>query len=410
MSKSNEYIQLVIAVIGFGVTCGIISYNSNLFLIFILLVLAFLIGTSLIRLYRKRMNARSISNDNVSRECAKVCNEIHKIMRVNGKQIDKTLAMKQEDLMREKRKELIEKITKDKNKSDKDRRYLNQEHICLTIVQNVMGLDRILLLCEQYDFRIEFGKYIEKYSFNDEYIQRANIDFLGWSYILKGKTDAANKAIERGIAQIDNYLKDNNFLTAEKRFDAIYRKIRAYRHLGSNHNVYVKKPDVALEYLKQGLAILQEEEFNSYYKEHNLRKLEEMEAGLDYGYATCLLYKYRLKNKVLADDEVNRNYLKGALEKIDKWKPIAKNFSNKHRYIKFLILENSILQELLALDENKIPDFIRDKNLKAEVDSNIEKVEAYLNLNIYSDECMIYYLEQKLKIFYQQVEEMMRRA
>lgn len=407
MSKSNEYIQLIISIIGFGVTCGIVSYNSNLFLIFVLLVLAFFIFVSIIRLNKKRLNAKSISNDNVSIECAKVCNEIHKIMRANGKEIDKALSLRQEDLMRNKRKELIAKLTKEEVYTKRDKGYLNQEKICLTIIQNVMGLDRVLLLCEQYDFRICFGKYIEKYSFNDEYIQRANIDFLGWSYILKGKTDAAEKAINRGIMQIDNYLKDNEFLTEDKKFDAIYRKIRAYRHLGSNHNVYRKKPDVALEFLYKGKNLLVEKEFNDYYKKNNVGKLQEMEAGLDYGVATCLLYKFRLKNKVLADDIVNMNYLKSALEYISKWKNIAKNFPNKHRYVKLLILENSILQEISKLTNKNFPAELKARNPIEEVDINMKEIESYLNLNIYSDESMIYYLEQKLKVFYQQVEEMM---
>lgn len=408
MSKSNEYIQLIISIIGFGVTCGIVSYNSDLFLIFILLVLGFFITISILRIYKRRSENKAISNANVNKKCFNLCNEIHKIMRFNARKIDKVLATSKEEKLRKKRKELILSLKQKINKTKKDINYLDNEETCRAIIETVTGLDRVLLLCEQYDFRIAFGKYIAKYSFNDSLIQKANIDFIGWSYILKGKTSFAKKAILKGIEQVDEYVKDP-FLSEEKKYEALFKKVRAYRHLGSDHNLYSKEPLEAYKYLETAEKLLNEEELSTYYKKHYPRQFEEMMVGIEYGKDVCHLYEFKNGNKMLADEQDYFPKLRTALESIQKCKKIAKEFPNKHRYVKFLILENSIYQEISQIKKDKLPLDLKDIDLVNNVNSNMEVIEKHLNLSIYNDECMIAYLEQKLNVFYKTVKERVER-
>ena len=408
-SHIKNYIDIIAVSLTILGSFGIAILDNWIVKVIVGVLLAVIIAASILyKQIKQRKQEKLLSNVGLTKEANKVCKKIDKLFTANIKNLNKMNNVSEkvsED-------EQIQKIYTDKingvvsvpKKSASERK---QEllQLCEYMTTTIFDMDRILLLSEQYDYRIKFGKYIAQYSHNDTQVQKAYIDFLGWTYVIMGKNKQASEYINKGIECIKEYLQYNPELEDKAKFDAKLKLIRAYRHLGSNYNVYQKAPHECLKYLYLGMEGMKEQALIDYYKEHDYTKYVEMEVGLQYGIAICNLYSYKTKSKGYVDKKQLSSYLQRAIELVNKYKPMAKEFKNKHRYVKFVLLENSIYEELVKLsDEFEVKENVNNINFNG----NIAEVETFLNTSLYSDEAMIYYLEQKLDSIYDQVNKIIK--
>lgn len=390
-SKLKDYAEIFSIIIALLGTLGIGASNNLVLRIIVSVALGVFALVIIFNYVKRKKKEKLMSNVGLTKEANRVCKKINKLIKANIASLNKYSQFTKEKLDRDDINNFKLKFDNKPSKKTIDQIRNERLEISDYMINTVFDMDRILLLSEQYDYRIKFGKYIAEYSNNDMQIQKAYIDFLGWTYVIMGKNKLAEKYIKLGISCIENYLENTPLLSDKDKNDALMKRIRAYRHLGSNHNLYIKKPLECLTYLNEGLKLLNEETFKKYYLEKDNNKFVEMEVGLQYGVAICNLYLFKTKNKGLSNVESLSKYLKEASDLVVKYKDVAKGFANKHRYVKFLLLENSIHQEIKKLDDSlkaSFPEIAFNENILA--------IEKSLNSSLYSDEGMIYYLEQKL--------------
>lgn len=270
--------------------------------------------------------------------------------------------------------------------------------ICNEIIICVMDIERILLQTEQYNYRIKFGKFVAKYSQNTFFRADSLIDLQGWTYSMLGKTEDSKKLIKKGIEEIELAQKlnpsDSNLYN-----ELQLKKARAYRHLGSDHNTCKNNPQEAIKFLEKGIDII--DSLNFIKKEDN-----EIYVGLKYGLAEAYYNQY-LKNENINDT----NMLLNAHKIINKHLEISKKFDNKHRYIKFLTLQNKIINTMiekgLIFDYNENIDY--NQINYSVVKTNLIEIQKQLNFNIYADEAIFNYLNQEVEMLYKNIDDILER-
>ncbi|HKM30219.1 MAG TPA: hypothetical protein VJZ51_05645 [Bacilli bacterium] len=262
--------------------------------------------------------------------------------------------------------------------------------------QTFVELERILLNAEQFDVRIKFGQYIKQFSDIEVDRIKADIDYMGWTYIMMGYSTKAEKAIISGIKRAE-YLIGKPNIDIDK-YDLQALIVRGYRHLGSVRKTYEKQPEEALKYLNLALELHNKmkpspKQMNSYI---------QMETGINYGLMIAELYQFKITNdKENVTDEQYKSLYNRYLE-FDKEIKISSGFSNKHRHTKYLVLKTKYLEVFLEnslyfkkhltnkfnFDEMAIKDAIKE---------SLNNIKDVFKENIFMDEALEYYLEERVK-------------
>lgn len=252
-----------------------------------------------------------------------------------------------------------------------------------------VSLERTLLTADQYNLRIKFGHYISTFSNNIISRVKAELDFVGWTYMMKGNLNKGERAIKDGIALALEYMQDSNHQDSYQELNKLV--VRGYRHLGSARPTYETKPTEALKYLNEAINYLNKIDYDEVYT-------KEMNAGIEYGIFIAELYLFKYINK--KNQPTKNQYLKllTNYKTIDEQLKIADTFTNKHRHLKFLVLKSKYAQ--LFTTEYKQFSFHlgNDFNysfidLKNEMSDYLNQAKTIFDNNIYIDESVEYYLE-----------------
>ena len=427
LSEVKDLIELgLILIAGVFSILGIQGNDSMVQVALLIILGVALLIVGVYKIYTKIKNSyrevRSMSNINVIKKSKQHCKSLYKFARTNRKKLENNkmisvmkkkrveenkiidiLSGKVED--EKKKEELSKRINKLKQDySDKNTVLLMKgltEHqdykIAMLISDTFMKLERILLNAEQYELRIKFGKFILDFSDKELDKQKACIDFLGWTYLMMGEINKGEKAILKGVARA-KYIIENS---EDKKIIAksYFNLARAYRHLGSARHTYENNPGKALVYLKES-----EEYFNKINQidYNNERKLEEMITGIHYGQAIACLFNF--KEKLDKNLQTDQDYLKviKTYEDLALLAKDAKEFDNKHRYVKVELLRTKYLE--LFIDYNQY--FAASLGEKMEIFKSdalnemrisLKEVDDIFRLNIFTDEAVELYLEQSVK-------------
>ncbi len=427
LSEVKDLIELgLILIAGVFSILGIQGNDSMVQVALLIILGVALLIVGVYKIYTKIKNSyrevRSMSNINVIKKSKQHCKSLYKFARTNRKKLENNkmisvmkkkrveenkiidiLSGKVED--EKKKEELSKRINKLKQDySDKNTVLLMKgltEHqdykIAMLISDTFMKLERILLNAEQYELRIKFGKFILDFSDKELDKQKACIDFLGWTYLMMGEINKGEKAILKGVARA-KYIIENS---EDKKIIAksYFNLARAYRHLGSARHTYENNPGKALVYLKES-----EDYFNKINQidYNNERKLEEMITGIHYGQAIACLFNF--KEKLDKNLQTDQDYLKviKTYEDLALLAKDAKEFDNKHRYVKVELLRTKYLE--LFIDYNQY--FAASLGEKMEIFKSdalnemrisLKEVDDIFRLNIFTDEAVELYLEQSVK-------------
>ena len=427
LSEVKDLIELgLILIAGVFSILGIQGNDSMVQVALLIILGVALLIVGVYKIYTKIKNSyrevRSMSNINVIKKSKQHCKSLYKFARTNRKKLENNkmisvmkkkrveenkiidiLSGKVED--EKKKEELSKRINKLKQDySDKNTVLLMKgltEHqdyrIAMLISDTFMKLERILLNAEQYELRIKFGKFILDFSDKELDKQKACIDFLGWTYLMMGEINKGEKAILKGVARA-KYIIENS---EDRKIIAksYFNLARAYRHLGSARHTYENNPGKALVYLKES-----EDYFNKINQidYNNERKLEEMITGIHYGQAIACLFNF--KEKLDKNLQTDQDYLKviKTYEDLALLAKDAKEFDNKHRYVKVELLRTKYLE--LFIDYNQY--FAASLGEKMEIFKSdalnemrisLKEVDDIFRLNIFTDEAVELYLEQSVK-------------
>lgn len=278
------------------------------------------------------------------------------------------------------------------------------------IIFSMLKLERPLLSAEQYKARIRFGKYLLNHSCHPYDQEKAYLDFLGWTYSLSGRSKKAKEYIEKGIALLTKHLQKDSVITDYKMTQGLL--VRAYRHLGSDQTTMANNPEKSLDYFQSSLL-----EWDKLHAPIN----DEMHVGIQYGIAAAeitLFKKYTYKGQM---SEKTFSLFQHAYRLIREYGPMAEQYPNKHRYLKFVVLENEALSILMKLFISKnseaftlagtILDDLTSRDsvtIVSEItdryNRNLSTITNVLDNNIYADEAIASYLEQEVELTIQRVE------
>ena len=302
-----------------------------------------------------------------------------------------------------------------------------------SVLNSIKEMNRALLVLEQYDTRIYLGKYVLKHSSNVYDCADALIDYKGWTYALIGKREKFQECVKNGIKLLDDYRKGNE-LEDEEKEKVHFKLARAYRHLGSEVVTAKHDSDKAKEYNNQALEelkcfdYLDEKSIKEAYEEHKnkelynkkmeqLRKVEEMRVGIEYGILNANYFiitnrKSNDKGKELAKELLKCiSDARGLIER-------SKSFSNPHRYLKCILLQNEFLKLLEPTLSEEVQEeyksdieelFGKQKDIKKYVcklfDDNTAVVDDVFRNAIYADEMMEIYINQEATQLFRIIKE-----
>ena len=332
------------------------------------------------------------------------------------------------------------KIISQSNFQEKDIAELNK-----VVNESIFELSRALLVLQQYDTRIFLGKYVIEHDADPINRAKAYIDLVGWTYSLLGKTSRFTENVTNGIKLIKaeffdeghnqhfNFSFKKEFLGgADKEEIAMNKKlrdkaillyVRAHRHLGSDAILLKKEPELCRKENEKAEIIL-----CRYFDKFNFNELKSPEdykdekvnmyVGIRYGILSSRFAE--IEKNIGKEDNVNRiKKLLSILPELFKNKECSKQFSNKHRYIKYLVLENEIyklVEKLIPDDENekaKIKqDFIETLNISdnfadevfALYNANTTRLKEAFDDSIYADEVMENFIDQEATQLFKSIE------
>lgn len=299
-----------------------------------------------------------------------------------------------------------------KQYSKKEKWSIHEEEI----VKDINSISRHLLLIGEYKVRFLLGNIIYNNSKNELYRLSALIDEIGWTSVMMGKKKSidyfleAVKPIDSKIKEYDQVYQLTSHDVDDHSLKLLYLYARAYRHLGATPHVDINDRKT---YTDKGLAIVCFlENINPLPKCISKNSLLNMRTGLYYGIAETN-YKAFTKRKNKSNSDAM-----GLLIKAFEFNELAKNnaadFTNKHRYIKCLLLENEIYVAKKSIDEamGSIKAYENEKTITAFLalnqitfDKNLKTVEDLLNHSIYIDESYETFLEEKLRTWRKQDEK-----
>ena len=316
-------------------------------------------------------------------------------------------------------KNVIKRIDENENDySQEDILLLNQ-----SVLNSIKEINRALLVLEQYDTRIYLGEYVLSHSSDAFDCADALIDFKGWTYALIGRRDKFEQSVKDGIELLLKH-RDENELSDEEMAKLQLKLARAYRHLGSevvsakqDYDNAIKMNEIATKQL-DCFKSLNEKNIEEAYKKSGdkeqyiksmklLRKVEEMYVGIDYGVLNAKLFKItdrRSKDKSVSLAKDLLEYIAKTRELINK----SKEFSNPHRYLKCILLENEFLKLLEPTLSESVQKqyqmqieqlFGKQEDIKQFVckqfDDNTAVADDVFRNAIYADEMMEIYINQE---------------
>ncbi len=284
--------------------------------------------------------------------------------------------------------------------------YTKKEDI---ILDEVKSISRPLLLLGEYKVRYLIGKKISQNTRDDEVKMRYMMDEMGWTSVLMGK-ERAIKEIEAAmdVFPVEIVIKNKKrVMDYTHKSDADLRKlflvVRAKRHLASTPFLTIeKKLSNALDALTIMDYLKKVDYIDNIIPEH---KRKEMLAGIHYALGETYYQKAHTfwKEKGLHYDVYE--YLASSFKYARLTSKASKLFENQHRYLKALLLENSLIN--LFQEINRPTDFkkatealefstdLAEMTLQ-DLHQNIATIEALLNTSIYVDEAFEIYLKQKI--------------
>lgn len=288
-------------------------------------------------------------------------------------------------------------IIKISDKIDSKKSY----EITQLIIETIEDLNRILLQIDQHKLRINFGKYIAKYTKDEKLQVKAYVEYIGWTNILIGKIKKGFEAIMTGISLIEQKISDGktipNGMSVDEYCDWLFHKARAYRHLGTTYYTYTSKQINPSEYLQKALEIVDNPVFKEYYETKDLCKYQRLRIGIE---NNILLARYYKLSECMKSSNLSQNKCtyQGLYEEVKKLIPDIDKLKkvDKHRVIKLLVLENQIIKSNKCYQGSELG------NLK----ENLRVIKNVLDENINFDDAMEVFIQQKIQFLYDQVLEM----
>ena len=273
--------------------------------------------------------------------------------------------------------------------------------IAQKLIQRIFEMNRILLQLEQHNTRIKLGKYVA-YHTNDFVEEvKAYMDLIGWSYILLGENKKGFSAIFTAInlieAKIGTDGKIPDKMSEQEYYDLLFLKIRAYRHLGTTYYTY--KDINSLEYCNKALELLSPELKKGL---NNDSAFENMKCGVYNNLYLAQLYENikNAKNKGKFRIEELKHTLELIEKDLDEIQQIPEEKKDKHRIIKLLSLKCQVNKALSVSEESEEIDLL-------ETEKDLKFIEDVLNKNIYFDDAMEVYANQKVQLIFEEVKDIL---
>lgn len=301
---------------------------------------------------------------------------------------------------------------------------LGSREVTDAIIDCIKDVDKVMLQVEQPHIRYELGKYVAANASDVWDKVKALVDMQGWTAVLMRKYSLMEKALAAACETIEQIKKELpsvdvvlNGNSSEKEISDTYNcllyETRVYRHYAAapkyrRNNlekafVNIKKAAECIDELKRLAPVLSEKQN---------REVLRTEYGVVYGIAELYYDIARDKaKKGLYSDA--RAAITKALEKTDS---MCDSFGqlaelDAHRALKVRVLENKIffvVRNLFketdcdgavkaAFERYKGSDTSETEN---RLDENLDYVLGVLNHNIYADEAIESYLQQRIMQVY----------
>lgn len=274
--------------------------------------------------------------------------------------------------------------------------------ISQNIIKCIFDMNRILLQLEQHNYRIKLGKYVAFFAVDEEQRIKAYMDLIGWSHILLG-SKKGYAAINNAINIIENRIgkelspKAPEGIPQEMYENYLFLKARAYRHLGSTY--YTFKNVDAEYYCNQSLKVLDVLEASG-FKDRREADYNNMMFGVKNNYYLYQLYKFiadsRRGNGDISDLTNSLNKVNDAIERLSA---IPKEKQDNHRMLKLLSLKCQINKALSVVTANPMDIVETAKSLKI--------IESTLSKNIYFDDAMEVYSNQKVQLLFEETKNIL---
>lgn len=278
------------------------------------------------------------------------------------------------------------------------------------IIQTIDSVSHQLLMVGEYQIRRKLGKLVVRNTKDVGLKIRATLDEIGWTSVLMGQKRAIRYFQDALImTKMELKMKDKkwvltNSLDDDETKDMAYLAARACRHLASTPFPALKE---RIEWSEKGLSLIEALESCETLPPYlNSNKLQEMKTGLEYGLGLTHL-SYVKKAKILPADEKTVEHLVKAAHFNGVAREKSKDFSNKHRYLKTLLIENEVFRERDRIHFTEkcriqIPGYsqAQDRLLAMsdpQYNANLKEAETLLKTSIYVDEAFEIYLDERIR-------------
>ena len=383
----KEIIALIAGLVSLASTiAGFVKKDDETFkiLFFVTLAACLILIVVIILMVVERLKGAGVKIVNSSKKYFKKLKKLARIMsrrlnRINKKQNEYNLVVRN-----------IRRIFFGCSSETKEKDYNTAaEMLC----DEIMSIDRSVLNFEDFRTRIALGRFITKYSKNDEYVIDAYIDSIGYSYIIKNRYKKAERAINEGLIRIEELRKSTKGKDPVKELELTLKELRAYRHLSTTYYTYkFPNKEKSEKNLKKGIDIIEkiDIEHNESLKLCEKLKIDYymMKFGFDTNSITALISD--LKDK----DTTNTYKIKeinSALNTIDNDIKILEGLDihsrKNHRLMKLYVLQME-LSRLLIVERGDNSEYYSEKNFK--------KVQDIINNNIFLDEAFEIYIKEKV--------------
>ena len=269
----------------------------------------------------------------------------------------------------------------------------NNFEISQNLIKRIFDMNRILLQLEQHSYRIKFGHFVARFASKEEDQIKAYMDLIGWSHVLLGSKkgyDAINNAISIIESRIGTELNPKAPEGMDQDFyeNYLFLKARAYRHLGSTYYTY-KHVD-AEYYCKKALEVLETLQ-DAGFDIRRKADYENMMFGVKNNYYLYQLYKFISETRKGHADVNDLNATLQAVNiAIDGLSALPKEKQDQHRMLKLLSLKCQINKAMSVATAESM-------DIK-EAERNLKIIESTLSKNIYFDDAMEVYSNQKVQL------------
>lgn len=279
------------------------------------------------------------------------------------------------------------------------------------IYATVQSISRHLLLIGEYKIRYSLGKIIYRNTSNPLYQMKSLIDEMGWTSVLMGKRRSVSEIEKAILLSAVTFSKNNDqyILHVDELDDITFEKIflvsRALRHLASIQFKTIEERIALSEQSLEALSFLENHQ-TQLPKDITIEKINEMRSGVYYGLGLVNLMAYN--NKSVVDKANHLSYLANAHHYNQESKLMSKDYINRHRYLKCLLIENEIYNSVttkniiafpsLQKEAEKNQNFAEILNFTCQdYANNLREVERILNSSVYIDEAYEMFLEEKIR-------------